>query len=172
MLLVALTALNDILSSSKCFPLYYLNIISNLHLDDPPSSAAAAPAASPVTIDEEPVLVTASDITDTASAAAADASVVGDSTSAEKWYAVIVGREPGVHCGASVYSPIYFSYLYSFIFSATVTSNVQRISGSQVVKCASQAQAQQLFDAALEAGQVEKVASIVTRTKMTQADFA
>ncbi|KDR72066.1 hypothetical protein GALMADRAFT_213514 [Galerina marginata CBS 339.88] len=123
---------------------------------DPPADVPAAPAASRAGIDEDPVIVTASDATDFSSSSSVDATVPGEGTAGEaiKWYAVVVGRRPGVYRG-----------------SASITSNVQRISGSQVLRCGTEAEAEELFNAALDAGQVEKVTSVVTRTAMTRADF-
>ncbi|PPQ88158.1 hypothetical protein CVT26_012707, partial [Gymnopilus dilepis] len=71
-----------------------------------------------------------------------------------RWYAVVVGRDPGVFNGSS-----------------SITSNVQRIPGAQVVKCISEAEARQIFETALDAGQVEKVELVLNRSTLSRADF-
>lgn len=62
-------------------------------------------------------------------------------------------------------------FLISYPCSAQINANVERIPNSRVVKYASEAQARQAFDAALDAGEVEKVTLVIDRTVMSRADF-
>ncbi|PPR05143.1 hypothetical protein CVT26_012229 [Gymnopilus dilepis] len=72
-----------------------------------------------------------------------------------RWYAVIVGREPGV--------------FYST--GAQINANVHAIPNSRPVRFHSREEAQAAFDKALNAGEVEKVELILNRTTLTRKDF-
>ena len=86
--------------------------------------------------------------------------------------AVVVGRDPGVFNG-SYGQPIKLvsSHLCIYLNRSSITSNVQRIPGAQVVKCISEAEARQIFETALDAGQVEKVELVLNRSTLSRADF-
>ncbi|KAG2022575.1 hypothetical protein CC2G_000312 [Coprinopsis cinerea AmutBmut pab1-1] len=60
-----------------------------------------------------------------------------------RWYAVLVGREPGVFCG-----------------SATIPENVKGIPGSSVFKCSSEEEAREVYNSARRSGGVERVTII------------
>ncbi|KAG2011575.1 hypothetical protein CC2G_011675 [Coprinopsis cinerea AmutBmut pab1-1] len=60
-----------------------------------------------------------------------------------RWYAVLVGRQPGVFCG-----------------SATIPQNVKGIPGSSVFKCTSEEEAQEVYNSALRSRTVERVTII------------
>ncbi|KAF9472581.1 hypothetical protein BDN70DRAFT_938081 [Pholiota conissans] len=73
---------------------------------------------------------------------------------ATKWYAVLVGRQPGVFCGPQ-----------------SIPANTYRIPGANAPRFDTEAEAQHVFDTALDGGFVEKVDLVITREKMTRVHF-
>ncbi|KAF8149058.1 hypothetical protein B0H34DRAFT_728251 [Crassisporium funariophilum] len=77
-----------------------------------------------------------------------------NATNEGRWYAVAVGRNPGVFRG-----------------SQNVTPNVERIPGGFATKHETEAQAKADFDVRLAAGQVQKVELVITRTTLTPETY-
>ncbi|KAF8954075.1 hypothetical protein BDZ97DRAFT_2078483 [Flammula alnicola] len=71
-----------------------------------------------------------------------------------RWYAITVGRNPGIFQG-----------------SQYVTSNIERIPGGQAVRCENESQARNVFDHHLRSGLVKQVEFIVNETPITFDDY-